>query len=147
MNENDTHFKLTDLEFEKRFADGSLNPVLFTHEAHLRLAWIHIDKYGVENAIDNICCQLAAFITALGAYDKYNKTVTVAAIRAVYHFKLKSRSDNFQNFIIEFPRLKHNFKQIVQSHYSTDIFKSELAKQQYLEPDTSIRLKHGLAMI
>jgi hypothetical protein len=135
MNENYTHFDITDTEFEMQFADCSFNPALFSHEAHLRLAWIHIDKYGVENAIENICSQLVAFVSALGAYDKYNKTLTIAAIRAVYHFKLRSKSDNFQDFIIEFPRLKHNFRQLIECHYSTDIFKSVQAKQEYLEPE------------
>jgi hypothetical protein len=135
LKENDTHFDLSDLDFETQFADGLLNPAWFSHEAHLRLAWIHIDKYGVENAIENICRQLVSFVTAFGASDKYNKTLTVAAIRAVYHFKLKSKSDNFQGFIIEFPRLRYNFRQLIECHYATDIFKSQRAKQEYLEPE------------
>ncbi len=135
MKENETHFDLSDREFEQQFANCSLNPALFNHEAHLRLAWIHIDKYGVEQAIKNIGHQLVEYVMALGAKDKYNKTLTIAAIRAVYHFKLKSHSTNFQEFILEHPRLKYNFKELIAFHYATDIFKSEQAKQEYLEPE------------
>lgn len=135
MKESKSHFSLNDWDFEKQFSDGSLNPALFNHEAHLRLAWIHIDKYGIEKAIENICNQLVAFVGALGASDKYNKTLTIAAIRAVYHFKLRSQTDNFQDFIAEFPRLKYSFRDLIKSHYSTDIFKSQNAKQEYLKPE------------
>ena len=45
---------LTDDELEQRFENCLIDAALFTHEAHLRLAWIHIEKYGVEKAINNI---------------------------------------------------------------------------------------------
>jgi len=129
------HFTLDDRTFEQQFADCTLDPALFSHEAHLRLAWIHLTQYGVDQAIQNICAQLKNFTAALGAQDKYNETVTIAAIRAVYHFMLRSQTDNFQDFIIENSRLKTAFKQLLYSHYSTDIFTSERAKREYLEPE------------
>ncbi len=129
------HFDLSDLEFEQEFENCRLDPRLFDHEAHLRLAWIHITKYGIEKAIQYIQIQLKAYVKHLGAEDKYNTTVTVAAIKAVYHFVLRSKSDNFQDFIAEFPRLKNNFKGLMDSHYGIDIFNSEEAKKEYLDPD------------
>ncbi|MDX1943095.1 MAG: hypothetical protein SFU99_21205 [Saprospiraceae bacterium] len=129
------HFHLSDLAFEQQFADCSLDPTLFSHEAHLRLAWIHIKKYGIDQAIENICQQIKHYAASLGAHDKYNETVTIAAIRAVYHFMLRSKTDHFQDFIIENPRLKTSFKELLFSHYSTDIFTSERAKKEYLEPE------------
>jgi hypothetical protein len=80
------HYHLDDAAFETAFANASLDPSLFSHEAHLRLAWIHIHQYGIEQAIENICSQLMAFTKAVGAADKYNHTLTIAAVRAVYHF-------------------------------------------------------------
>ncbi|HTJ48522.1 MAG TPA: hypothetical protein VL443_03630 [Cyclobacteriaceae bacterium] len=129
------HFELSDNEFEEQFSACKLNPHIFTHEAHLRLAWIHIHKYGINGAIDNICSQLQNFVKSIGASDKYNATVTVAAIRAVYHFILKSKTDNFLSFIDENPRLKNNFRELLGYHYTTDIFKSEQARVTYLEPE------------
>jgi len=130
-----SHFEMDDREFEKQFANCELNPELFTHEAHLRLAWIHVKNYGTENAIENICNQLRNFTKHVGAADKYNATVTTAAIRAVNHFINKSQSNSFFDFINEFPRLKFNFKEIIAAHYKTDIFKSEEAKGTYVEPE------------
>ena len=129
------HLRLSDLEFEQQFQDCTLNPELFTHEAHLRLAYIHINKYGVKLAERNITSQLKAFVIHLGALDKYNETLTLAAVKAVYHFTLKSKSSDFQSFVLEFPRLKSNFRELMASHYSVDIFNSNKAKKEFLEPD------------
>ena len=129
------HFTLTDTEFETQFQNCSLDPAIFTHEAHLRLAWIHITKYGAEIAIDNIRSQLQNFVDSLGAKNKYNETVTVAATKAVYHFILKSKTNNFKDFITENSRLKTNFKELLAFHYQTDIFNSPTAKEKYLVPE------------
>jgi hypothetical protein len=120
---------------KNEFSTCSLEPAIFSHEAHLRLAWIHINNYGIDRAIENITEQLQNFVTSLGAGDKYNKTVTISAIRAVYHFMLKSSTDTFQDFIAENPRLKNNFRELLSHHYTSDIFKSEEAKKEYLEPE------------
>ena len=101
----------------------------------MRLAWINIDQYGIEHAERNIQTQLQRFVESVGAKDKYNTTLTIAAIKAVYHFMLKAKSDNFKDFISEFPRLKYNFKELMSCHYSFDIYNSEKAKMGFLEPD------------
>lgn len=129
------HLDLTDDEFEEQFESCELLPTLFSHEAHLRLAYIHIKKYGEERAIENVCNQLVAYVNHLGASGKYNTTLTVAAIKAVYHFMLKSTATDFKGFIAEFPQLKFEFKRLMQCHYSFDIFNSQDAKTKFLEPD------------
>jgi len=130
-----SHFQLTDSQFEQDFQNASLDPKLFDHEAHLRLAWIHINAYGIDTAIDTIARQLKNYTKSLGAEDKYNETVTIAAIRAVYHFMLKSESDNFMDFIMEFPRLKLNFKELLSQHYGFDVFSNEEARITFIAPD------------
>ncbi|MBL7703481.1 MAG: hypothetical protein JNM14_14615 [Ferruginibacter sp.] len=130
-----SHFELSDELFEVQFQNGKLDPALFDHEAHLRLAWIHINRYGEAKAIENITNQLYAYVVSLGAADKYNKTLTVAAIKAVSHFISRSDAGNFPEFILEFPRLKYNFKELMAFHYRMDIYNSETAKRHYLEPD------------
>jgi len=129
------HFELTDSEFEQQFEFCELDPVLFSHEAHLRLAYIHIQKYGAKKAIENICKQLFAYVIHLRANDKYNTTLTVAAVKAVYHFMQKSNSKDFKGFIKEYPQLKYEFKGLMQCHYGFDIFNSAEAKNTFLEPD------------
>ncbi len=129
------HRNLDDHDFEVQFREARLSPDLFSHEAHLRLAWLHLQHYGQEQAIENICQQIIVYVTKLGAENKFNKTLTVAAIKVVDHFMQKSASNNFFDFIEEFPRLKYNFKDLLAFHYQTDIFNSERAKREYIAPD------------
>ncbi|EZH74298.1 hypothetical protein ATO12_15645 [Aquimarina atlantica] len=132
------HFELTDEAFKNQFTECTLNPEIFSHEAHLRLAWIMINDHGIEQAEKEMHIQLQHFVEFVGAKDKYNTTVTIVATKAVNHFMNQSKSDNFKDFIAEFPQLKTNFKQLINSHYSFDIFDSEKAKTEFLAPDILI---------
>lgn len=131
----ESHLNLTDRQFEVQFQKGTFPPEMFTHEAHIRLAWIHIGAYGVEQACLNLCEQIMLFDQLHGDGTKFHYTLTVAAVRAVHHFRQKSRSDNFADFIEEFPQLKHNFKGLLEAHYSNFILRLQRAKMEYLEPD------------
>lgn len=131
----ESHFDLSDDQFETQFQTLTFEPTHFSHEAHLRLAWIHIRKYGVDRAAENIAEQILAFANSLNENPIYNKTLTIAAVRAVNHFYLKSLSDNFRGFMLEFPQLKEGFKQLIASHYSMDIFNMPAAKSVFIQPD------------
>ncbi|MES2556314.1 MAG: hypothetical protein V4604_09205 [Bacteroidota bacterium] len=134
----ETHFDLTDPAFVQEFEACTFNPELFTHEAHLRLAWIHLNQYGETVAIENVSKQLLNYVGFLGAREKYNQTLTTAAVKAVFHFMNKSTSNNFKDFIAEFQRLKFNFKELMEQHYTLAIFNSEEAKHVFLEPDLAL---------
>ncbi len=130
-----THFDLSDIQFEDQFKTGTFDVTHFSHEAHLRLAWIHVQKYGVYTAISNICNQLQAFVILHGAEAKFNMTLTIAAIKAVHHFIDRSDAISFGEFILEFPRLKYNFKELMAAHYQVDIYNSAKAKEEFVQPD------------
>ncbi len=137
MKAIENHSELSDYTFEQAFLHSELPPSIFNHEAHLRLAWIHIRKYGLEQAEQNIHDQLLTFVKAIGATGKYNKTLTIVAVRAVHHFMQKSTADGFESFMLEFPQLKSGFKDLINSHYTFDIFNSERAKVDFIAPDLS----------
>jgi hypothetical protein len=130
-----SHKDFSDNQFESMFERGEFPVSLFNHEAHLRLAFIHLKKYGRKEAIQNICSQLKSYVQKLGAEEKFNLTLTVAAIRAVEHFINKSGSDKFESLLAEFPRLNFNFKELMSAHYGFDIYNAQEAKEKFLEPD------------
>ena len=65
---------------------------------------------------------------------KFNMTVTVAAVKAVDHFVRRSKVNpslhSYPN-----PQLKENFRGLMDSHYGFDIFKSETARSEFVDPD------------
>lgn len=129
------HSKLTDEEFETHFKEATLDSSIFTHEAHLRLAWIHLSKYGLSLAIEHICSQLQNYVRRFGASDKFHQTLTVAAIEVVHHFMSKVTMITFEEFIGTYPRLKTHFNELIAQHYSKDICQSQEARLRYVEPD------------
>ena len=129
------HWKLSEEEFEEKFSTCSFRPLWFTHEAHLRLAWMYVNKYGKEIAFEKYSEQLQAFANKYNAKGKYNATVTYASIQIMSRFIEKSEAYDFQDFINEFPELKSKFKGLLTTHYSSDIFTSKEAKKHILQPD------------
>jgi len=129
------HYNLSDQELLNQFEDCTLEPALFNHEAHLRLAWLLIRELGADQATETIQAMLQKFVEHVEARDKYHVTLTVAATRAVHSFMLKSKTKSFESFITENQVLKTDFKKLINSHYSIDIFSSENARIRFLEPD------------
>ncbi len=129
------HQYLSDKEFEEQFETCQMNPSIFSHEAHLRLGWIHVKKYGELKASENVCKQILKFDQRHGDGNKFHKTLTMASVKVVNHFYQKSTSETFQDFMTEFPRLKTNFKDLIDQHYGFDIYNSLEARKTYLAPD------------
>ncbi|RDY61687.1 hypothetical protein [Flagellimonas nanhaiensis] len=129
------HYQLSDSDFEKKFEDCSLEPSLFNHEAHVRLAWVYIKKYGEAIAIQKICEDIKRFDRTHGDGNKFHVTLTVASVKAVNHFIKKSSSSSFKAFIGEFPRLKTSFKELLDQHYGFNVLSDEKAKTIYVLPD------------
>ena len=129
------HYYLSDRELMKRFENLTLNPELFNHEAHLRLAWIHIREFGRVQAEENLCAQIERFDAAFGDGTKFHHTLTVASVKMVAHFVGRSRANNFQSFMREFPRLRSHFQDLLDQHYGIDLLTHPTAKEEYVEPD------------
>jgi hypothetical protein len=114
---------LDENNFLKQVEDFSLSPHLFNHENQLRLAWILINKYGLEVAtLKNCKLKKQFYINALKS-NKFNLPLTKAYTEILYFFMEKSSTNSFDKLLREFPRLKYNFKDLVKTHYGHDIMK------------------------
>lgn len=129
------HRFLNDEVFARQFASADLPPVLFSHEAHLRLAWIYLYEQGPEAGEQTVREQIQHYVGSVGAADKYHETLTIAAVRMVSHFMGRSSAEDFPAFIEEFPRLRTHFRELLAQHYSPDRLHSEEARTQWLAPD------------
>lgn len=130
-----SHLVLSDDQFEQKFKDLSLDPKLFSHEAHLRLAFIHLKKYGLEKAVENISDQIKSFDAHHGDGTKYHHTITVAAVQIMEHFLTKTNANSFEQLITSEPRVITSFKELLSSHYSKEVLSDPRAKTEYIEPD------------
>lgn len=131
----EAHYNIPDPEFQEAFEHCRLAPSLFTHEAHLRMAWLYLKQCGLEGALDKFPRDLKAYVKSLGASEKYHETLTQAALRAVYHFMQRSEARAFSGFISEFPRLNSHFRELMATHYGWETLHGKAARNTYLEPD------------
>ncbi|QMU65869.1 MAG: hypothetical protein GKR88_17370 [Flavobacteriaceae bacterium] len=129
------HYRYSDDIYEEKFKSGKFPPLYFSHEAHLRLAYIHIKKYRLEQSIQHMGRQIYHFAIKYGATMKFNATVTYASLQIMNRYMQQSESDHSSDFIKEFPSLSEDFKGIIKQHYSQDIFRSPEAKATILYPD------------
>jgi len=121
MSSCEQHRLLSDTTFLSAFQTGELDPVLFSHEAHLRLAWLYVRIYGLEDAICRITEALFSYVTKVGASDKFDLPLTVTAVKIVNDFVLKSSSKNFFEFIAAYPDLMLNFKGLVERYHQNNL--------------------------
>ncbi|MEC3964681.1 hypothetical protein [Flagellimonas halotolerans] len=126
---------MNDADFIKAFENGQFPPEQFNHKAHIKLAWIYLNLFDEETAIVKTCKAIKNFDRLHGDGTKYHTTLTVAAVKVVRHFKQKSSATNFEEFIVEFPRLITSFKELLFQHYGKDVIADPKAKTTYLEPD------------
>ncbi len=123
------------LETIQSIQDFTLKPEDFTHKTHLKLAWEVLCVSQIDEAVNKACELLKAYTGHFEVTDKYHQTLTVASIRTVRHFILKSKSSDFEEFLREFPVLENNFKGLIEQHYSLERLTLESAIKEYLEPD------------
>ncbi len=132
---NSDHYQLSDESFITQFQSAALDPSLFNHEAHLRIAWLFVQRHRKAEAVELIAKTLKSYVASLGVSHKYHETLTKAAVEAVAHFDRKSEYHSFKEFIDANPQLMTNFKNLINSHYSFDVFESEEARKKYVGPD------------
>ncbi|MDV7187354.1 hypothetical protein R3X25_08690 [Lutibacter sp. TH_r2] len=96
----------------------------FNHETMLKLAWILINKYGVEKAIaKNAALKENYFINAMNS-EKFNISLSRAYVEIMYYFmEQSSHPQDFNRILNAFPRLKYNFRNLVKTHYGYNILK------------------------
>lgn len=127
------HHLLTNDEFEEKFTNCDIPAVIFTHEAHLRITYIHITKYGIDKAIDNLSTQIANCDDKYGDGTKFNKAYTITTTKVIHSFIEKAKALNFNTFLIEFPRLKTHFSKIVKDYDSAKTLEKKSSKVAHLE--------------
>jgi hypothetical protein len=110
------HRRFNDITFIKLIANGSLEPAFFTHEAHIRLAWLTMNTKGFEEACNAICYNIEQFDRLHGDGKKYDRKLTRAAAKIIWNCKSESESAEFADFLDEFPNLSSKLKELATAY-------------------------------
>ena len=129
---------LNDQQFIAEFEACTLDPKCFSHVGHLRLGWLYLDAYPLEVAVQKVTTGIAKYASALGVTDKFQYTLTQAALMIIYARKQQGSSQDFNGFLEQNPDLVNDMMGVLLRHYSADVLSSALAKSQFVAPDLKL---------
>ncbi len=116
---SEKHRQLSDKDFSRLFEECTLEPTLFTHEAHLRLAWLLIREHGLQPATEMLCGQIMRYDRQHGKGTKFSEHVTRAAVQLVNELQKQSQDHSFMDFIGRHPRLLFDFGELLAPYMAT----------------------------
>ncbi len=125
----------SDDAFFAAFNDCSAPPSAFNHLGHIRIGWIHLQRYPVPEAIQRTCDGIERFANHLGAPGKYNRTLSEALMCLMAHGGAADRNKTWGDFLEENPQLVKDALGLLAHHYSNERLNSETARKTFMPPD------------
>ena len=123
----------SDKEFVKEIECLKLDPTQFTHVGHLRLGWIYLKSYRLDEAVVKTCNTIKAYAESLGASAKYNRTITEALINIIAN-RMRAESD-WKTFVENNRDLRDDCLSLLSCYYSNDLLMSDKARLSFVSPD------------
>lgn len=126
---------LGDEAFIAQFEQQILPKEHFNHIGHLRLAYLYLQRFGLEQALDKISNGISAYADSLGVKDKFHVTITYAVVNLIYVRQAETPTDSWQLFIEVNDDMVKNCMGVLDAYFSVDVLMSEKARNQRMEPD------------
>lgn len=119
--------------FVAAFHAGRITNQNFHHRDHLRLAWVHIRRLGLNRAAEVVTSGIRLFAAEHGSADRYHDTMTRFWVRVVGMGLSRHPELTFDELLIAEPHLLD--KGLPFCHWSREAMASDSAKRQWVEPD------------
>jgi len=124
---------MTDQDFAEAFEACRRPNELFHHRDHLRLAWIHLQRYGARDAPARTGESIRRYAAHHGKAEKYHETVTIAWLWLLAQASECSGAASFAELLAACPELLD--KNTLHRYYSPELLASETARTQFVPPD------------
>jgi hypothetical protein len=117
------------------FEDGSIDPGLFDHEAHVYIGWAYLQDYELQDGIARFCAALRRLTTKLGIESKYHETITWFFMILIAERRSRDETEDWSSFKRRNPDLFATAPSIIRRYYSSERLGSSRARHQFLLPD------------
>jgi len=129
---------MTDAAFLQAFDTCTLTQAEWNHRAHLKLAYLCLRRYPLEEAIRRVRAGIQALNAAHQTPETidrgYHETVTLAWLRIIHCMLCEyGPAETADAFFEQQPPLAQ--KQMLRLFYSAERLRSLEAKRQFVEPD------------
>jgi len=142
---------MTDDELIAAFEACSIPIEDWNHRAHLRVAWVYLDRHGLDGAIERMRVNIPRFNAAKGIVDTidmgYHDTLTVAWLRIIDATRLAYAPEADSEAFLDMHTQLHS-KVLLRLYYSRARIMSAEAKARFVEPDLAplpVTGREGLA--
>ncbi len=126
---------LTDQELFDQFADHTLPKDAFHHTQHVRVAWLFVRRYGIQQALQEFPLALKRFATAKGAPTLYHETITWAYLLLINERQQRAPAADWSTFASANADLLSWKPSILDTFYTRATLASDLAKRTFVMPD------------
>ena len=130
--------ELNDDAFLKAFVDLSLDPLSFNHEAHVRLAWVHLSRFNLNQSIEKYNHGLKRLTKLYGLDGKYHETISWFFMIIINERRTLTLSNDFTIFKNENPDLFDSKSGILQQYYPKDVLASDFARRTFVLPNPNL---------
>ncbi|HIA52589.1 MAG TPA: hypothetical protein EYN91_10945 [Candidatus Melainabacteria bacterium] len=124
-----------DEEFLQMFEQCSLSGKCWTHVAHVRMAWLQMQRSAsYDEALDRIRKGIMAFNASVQSVG-YHETITVAFARLIFHRRETQPAECWQEFLELHEDLISKETPILHVYYSPELLATPEARAFFVEPD------------
>ena len=127
---------MTDVEFLSAFEGCSLSEQLWTHEAHVRMAWLYLRRKPLSEVIPVVREGIKRYNASLKKPLAYHETITRAFVYLINHrMQRGDTSLSFAEFCDENPNLLDRKLTGLLMYYRKETLFSQAAREAFVEPD------------
>ena len=120
------------------FLDTTLPAEQFHHEQHVHVAWLFVRDHGMPAALAEFAAAIKRFADAKGATGLYHETITWAYLLLIAERQAVCQAASWEDFAAASPDLLSWKPSILERYYSSEVLKSDLARQVFVMPTTAI---------
>ena len=126
---------MSDSDLLAAFESCTLPKPEWTHEAHVRTAWIYLTTRPFEDAVKALRSGIQKYNLSLGNKTGYHDTVTIAFARLIRSRIAALPESDFAAFRSRFPDLFAKSPSPLSRFYSKERLTSPEAVASFVEPD------------
>lgn len=124
---------MTDQEFARAFERGEVLPTEFSHQSHVRLAWVYLkESESFDLAVGKIRDGIKRFAAAAGASQKYHETITILWMQLLDDARDRAGDCTFVELLERCPELAD--KDLPLQYYSRERLFSDEARERWVPP-------------
>jgi len=117
---------------------GTLDPALFPHPEHVRLAYEMLGRHPFGEAVTRFSRGLRLLAANAGRPEIYHETITVAFLALVGERRAGARNGGWSEFKTNNPDLLD--KRCLDRWYDADYLRSDLARQTFCLPKPRVAI-------